>query len=145
VAAKSSGTHRCPQSLGFGRWRAEIADDRGVQTVTLWRPVGQADLDLTAQSGWTRFPPRLPGQPIFYRVLNEAYATKIAGDRATSAACCASRSTGVRGTVRAATGGIHELWIPAEQLEEFNDHIVGRIELVSEHRPRGFIWLVSRE
>lgn len=31
-------------------------------------------------SGWTRFPTRLVGQPIFYRVLNEDYATKIARD-----------------------------------------------------------------
>jgi hypothetical protein len=49
-------------------------------TVTLWRPVGQAELDLIERSDWSRFPPRLPGQPIFYPVLNEAYATKIARD-----------------------------------------------------------------
>jgi hypothetical protein len=48
--------------------------------VTLWRPVGQAELELIAESGWRRFPPRLPGQPIFYPVLNEAYATKVARD-----------------------------------------------------------------
>jgi hypothetical protein len=29
-------------------------------------------------SGWRAWPPRLPEQPIFYPVLNEDYATKIA-------------------------------------------------------------------
>jgi hypothetical protein len=28
-----------------------------------------------------------------------------------------------------------EYWIPAEQLAEFNDNIVGQIELISTHEP----------
>lgn len=32
-------------------------------------------------AGWRVCPPRLPDQPIFYPVLNEAYAVKIARDR----------------------------------------------------------------
>jgi hypothetical protein len=51
-----------------------------MSTVTLWRPVGQAELKLIERSGWRRFPPRLAGQPIFYPVLNEHYAAKIARD-----------------------------------------------------------------
>jgi hypothetical protein len=35
----------------------------------LYRPAGQAELDLIAGSGFTAFPPRLPGQPVFYPVL----------------------------------------------------------------------------
>ena len=31
----------------------------------LWRPMGQKELDLIAQSDWMAFPPRLPDQPIF--------------------------------------------------------------------------------
>jgi hypothetical protein len=32
-------------------------------------------------------------------------------------------------------GAIHdELWVPAEELDEFNAHIVGLIELVETHR-----------
>ncbi len=31
-------------------------------------------------SGWREWPLRLPGQPIFYPVLNEEYATMIARD-----------------------------------------------------------------
>jgi hypothetical protein len=48
-------------------------------TVTLlFRPVGQKEFDLIAQSGFRSFPPRLTGQPIFCPVLNEEYATFIA-------------------------------------------------------------------
>ena len=46
----------------------------------LYRPVNQQELDLIAASGWLEFPPRLPEQPIFYPVLNEDYATRIARD-----------------------------------------------------------------
>jgi hypothetical protein len=115
-------------------------------TIKLWRPVGQAELDLIEQSGWRRFPKRLPGQPIFYPVLNEDYATKIARDWNAK-----DPASGYVGYVlffevdadyvsryerhRVGGAGIDELWVPAEQLDEFNDHIVGRIELVSEHRP----------
>lgn len=44
----------------------------------LYRPIGTKELELVQESGYTRFPPRLPEQPIFYPVLNEKYATEIA-------------------------------------------------------------------
>jgi hypothetical protein len=47
---------------------------------TLWRPVGPQELVLIKHSGWKRFPPRLPDQPIFYPVLNFGYAEQIARD-----------------------------------------------------------------
>jgi hypothetical protein len=34
--------------------------------LVLYRPVGQEELDLIAESGFRAFPPRLPGQPVFY-------------------------------------------------------------------------------
>lgn len=49
-------------------------------TITLYRPVGQAELDLIAASGYKLFPPRLPEQPIFYPVLTREYAKQIARD-----------------------------------------------------------------
>ena len=49
-------------------------------TTTLFRPVGQRELELIAEASYRAFPPRLPGQPIFYPVLNEEYATQIARD-----------------------------------------------------------------
>ncbi len=50
------------------------------ETVTLYRPVGQKELDLIRESGYREFPPRLAWQPIFYPVLNEEYAVQIARD-----------------------------------------------------------------
>ena len=43
----------------------------------LYRPVGSKELELIKQSGYTKYPPRLPEQPIFYPVLNEKYANEI--------------------------------------------------------------------
>lgn len=50
------------------------------ETTVLWRPVGPEELELIRLSGWREWPPRLPGQPFFYPVLNEEYAIKIARD-----------------------------------------------------------------
>jgi hypothetical protein len=50
------------------------------ETTTLYRPTGSNELDRVRQSGWREWPPRLPEQPIFYPVLNEAYARQIARD-----------------------------------------------------------------
>jgi ribA/ribD-fused uncharacterized protein len=47
-------------------------------TITLYRPTGLVELELVKQSGFKRWPPRLPEQPIFYPVTNEAYAKQIA-------------------------------------------------------------------
>jgi hypothetical protein len=114
-------------------------------TITLWRPVGQRELELVAESGWKRPPPRLTGQPIFYPVLNQAYATKIARDWNTKDPASDHVGHVLRFDVvadharqfpprRIGGAGIDELWVPAEQLEEFNDHIAGRIELVATYR-----------
>jgi hypothetical protein len=47
-------------------------------TTELFRPVGPEELALLKQTGFKRWPPRLPGQPIFYPVTNEKYAAEIA-------------------------------------------------------------------
>ncbi len=49
-------------------------------TITLWRPLGPAELRLVEESGFRAFPSRLPEQPIFYPILNESYAAQIARD-----------------------------------------------------------------
>lgn len=51
-----------------------------MKPLTLFRPVGPAELELIRASGWKAFPPRLPDQPIFYPVLKEEYAISIARD-----------------------------------------------------------------
>lgn len=112
-------------------------------TSTLYRPVGQAELDLIEASGWRRFPPRLPGQPIFYPVLNREYATQIARDWNTKDPAsgyvgyvtCFEIDAGfvARYEERQVGGAIHrELWVPADELELFNDHIAGRIRVIAE-------------
>ncbi|MGA2651590.1 MAG: hypothetical protein ABSF28_13745 [Terracidiphilus sp.] len=109
-----------------------------MDTVILFRPTGEKELALIRESGWREFPPRLPEQPIFYPVLNEENAVHIARDWNT-------RDGGTGYVLRFAVEGdylsrfpvktvgarIHqEYWIPAEELCEFNRHIVGLIEVV---------------
>ena len=113
-----------------------------MQLTTLFRPVGARELDLIRDSGWREFPPRLPEQPIFYPVLNEEYAIQIARDWNTR-----DGSTGYvlrfeveteylkQFPIQTAGSRIHqEYWFPAEQLAEFNRHIAGLIEVLSEFR-----------
>jgi hypothetical protein len=66
------------------------------ETITLWRPVGPAELDLIRASGMTAFPPRLPDQPIFYPVTTEDYAFKSRAGftSAMSERCLALRGAG---------------------------------------------------
>ncbi|KYF68117.1 hypothetical protein [Sorangium cellulosum] len=114
-------------------------------TTTLYRPVGQAELDLIEASGRRRFPPRLPEQPIFYPVCNEEYATQIASRWNTAEGKVgyvtrfAVRSDFLaRYDVQIVGSRVHaEYWIPAEDLEAFNDAIVGTIEVIGEHRAGG--------
>ncbi|WP_433223393.1 ADP-ribosylation/crystallin J1 [Microtetraspora malaysiensis] len=112
---------------------------------TLWRPTGPEELELVRRSGWREWPSRLPEQPIFYPVLNEEYAIKIARDWNVphSGVGYVTRFQVdsdflARYPVRQAGGrDILELWVPAEELGEFNGHIVGLIEVVHEFRPVG--------
>jgi hypothetical protein len=112
-------------------------------TRILFRPVGlkEAELILTADSH--RFPPRLPEQPIFYPVLNLEYASQITREwnapKEPHFAGFVTRFTmnsnyAARFEEHVVGSSVHrELWVPADQLDEFNSHIVGRIELVEAH------------
>ena len=110
-----------------------------MNTRTLFRPVGPRELALIRASGFRSFPPRLPEQPIFYPVMNEAYAREIA-ERSNV------RESGAGFVTRFAVdadyvarfevqtvGARHhqELWVHAEELAEFNQHLVGRIEVIA--------------
>ena len=119
------------------------ADDA---TVTLYRPVGQQELDLIAATGYRRFPPRLPQQPIFYPVLNEEYARQIARDWNTKDDASGRVGYVTRFAVNAAYlrryephqagGRIHqEYWIPGADLDEFNANIAGLIEVIARFSP----------
>ena len=73
------GPRRADAVSGEGD-EAEMRSMTIEETTTLWRPVGPDELRLIEQSGMRAFPPRLPEQPIFYPVLSEEYAVKIARD-----------------------------------------------------------------
>ncbi len=112
------------------------------QTTTLYRPVGQAELDLIAATSMRRFPRRLPDQPIFYPVCNEEYGAQIASrwNTANGAVGYVTRFEVqteflAKYEIHVVGSKIHaEYWIPAEELEAFNDAICGTIEVISEHR-----------
>ena len=106
----------------------------------LYRPVGQKELDLIKLSNMTKFPPRLDWQPIFYPVLNEEYASQIAKEWNTN-----DEFSGYVGYVLSfeindkyfttfeiqnVGASIHnELWVPAEELENFNKEIINKITI----------------
>lgn len=117
-----------------------------METVTLYRPVGPKERDLIEASGWKAFPPRLPEQPIFYPVLNEEYATQIARDwnaKESGAGFVTRFEVDAKfvGRYAVRTVGLaalhQELWVPAGELEAFNRHIVGVIEVIATFRAAG--------
>ena len=124
-------------------WTFMMSQTDKPATVSLYRPVGAAELALIEASGFSHFPPRLPDQPIFYPVLNEDYATQIARDW--NARYSEPRVGYVtrfrvnsdylnRYEVHTVGSAIHqEYWIPAEDLDEFNRNIVGPIEVVARY------------
>jgi len=97
--------------------------------VTLWRPTGPEELALVEAAGWRAWPPRLLDQPIFYPVLNEEYATKIARDWNVKASGVGyvtrfevQREFLDRYEIQQAGGQtILEYWIPAEDLERHSE------------------------
>jgi hypothetical protein len=106
--------------------------------VKLYRPVGVSELELIAKSGWKSYPPRLSHQPIFYPVLSFPYAEAIAKNWNTK-----DPNSGFAGFVTSfevmddyvkrfpirIVGGRddQELWVPADELPEFNHNILGLI------------------
>jgi hypothetical protein len=112
------------------------------ETITMFRPTGPKELDLVAASGWRRWPPRLSGQPIFYPVTNREYAEQIAREWNVPESGVGyvtsfrvRRSFADKYATHRVGGTNHvEWWIPAEDLEELNENIVGTIEVVAEYR-----------
>jgi hypothetical protein len=113
--------------------------------VMLWRPVGPIELELIRKAGMREFPPRPPDQPIFYPVLSEDYAVKIARDWNVPASgsgfvtCFKVRRRFLQKySVQTAGGSAHlEYWIPAEAMASCNAAIVGEIKVVAEFHTTG--------
>ncbi|AMN45177.1 ADP-ribosylation/crystallin J1 [Rhodoplanes sp. Z2-YC6860] len=113
-------------------------------TITLFCSVGPGEYLLIEKSGFRAFPPRT-GQPMFYPVLTEAFALKIAHEWIVPDLKVAYVT---RFKVRRAylsrypvdnAGGkdLDEYWIPAADLPEFNQNIVGPIEIIRQFHAAG--------
>ena len=105
----------------------------------LYRPVSLQELESIYDSGMKAFPARLPQQPIFYPVLDLEYARKTASDWNVKRGQFAGYVTQfkvdddfIKHYEKHAVGktDYQELWIPEEDMEEFNRHLVGHIKVV---------------
>jgi len=134
----------CSSFIRTDRSHGNIVTVAEEATVELFRPVGPRELARIHELGDRAFPPRLPSQPIFYPVVNEFYARKIARDWNATKADTGYRGYVTRFLVRAdyasrfdvqtvGASWAKELWVPAEALEEFNSNIVGGIEVIAEY------------
>jgi len=108
---------------------------------TLYRPTGTREFELIMEAGFSKFPPRLNWQPIFYPVLNQEYAEQIALEWNTkdefSGYCGIVTSFEItdecflKYEVQNVGGAIHnEFWVPADELESFNASIINGIQIV---------------
>ncbi len=83
---------------------------------------------------------RLPGQPIFYPVTNERYAEEItrkwnvpSSGKGYITRFEVKKAFADRYKIQTVGARHHtEWWIPAEDLDELNNNIIGVIEVVSE-------------
>lgn len=109
-----------------------------MKTITLYRPVGIKELELIIENDFKAFPPRLEWQPIFYPVMNEDYAIEIAlkwntidafsGYSGFVTAFDVNKEYCEKYEIQNVGSKIHnELWVPAEELKDFNENITNKI------------------
>ncbi len=100
------------------------------------------------------FPARLPQQPIFYPVLQLEYARRIASGWNAKSGQSAGYVTQFKvedqyirqfETHPAGESQHQELWIPEEEIEEFNKHISGHIKLLEAHFGEAFQGFVPEQ
>lgn len=111
-----------------------------MKTTRLYRPVGEKEMILIVENGYKRFPPRLNWQPIFYPVLDEDYASEIAEKWNTrdefgnylGFVTCFEVLGEVANQYPVQNVGArnhNELWVPSEELDTFNQSIIGNIKV----------------
>jgi hypothetical protein len=109
---------------------------------TLYRPVGLDEAVKIVRVDGSGFPARRPEQPIFSSKLTRDYAEQVAQrwDAPNAMSGYAGFVTAfqvdteyvAQFKAHAVGSSIHrEVWVPAEQLEAFNQHLIGPIDLVS--------------
>ncbi|WP_218110540.1 hypothetical protein [Ostreibacterium oceani] len=113
---------------------------RNIETITCYRPTGQKELDLVIESNYLKWPPRLPEQPIFYPVTNEKYAIELTQWNITDFGKGYVTKFEVKKAFmdnypvkKVGAIGHTEWWIPAEDLDDLNRNIVGKIEVIGEY------------
>ncbi len=116
-----------------------MADD--IPTTILYCPLGKVELELIEQSGFRRFPSR-PDEPVLYPAHNEDDASECAKrwharlDGVGYVTRLQLRTECLARLEQQPVGGAQpeEYRVPADQLEEFNQAIVGPIEVVHTFR-----------
>ncbi|MFG1757852.1 PWWP domain-containing protein [Micromonospora echinofusca] len=110
-------------------------------TTALWRPMGQQERNLVRETGWRRWPALPPDRTHFFPILSEDFAIRAARDwDLFGSVRCVARfhvETGFLGRYSTRSFGgsaAPMLWVPAEELDEFNAHLVGPIEVTHEFR-----------
>jgi hypothetical protein len=127
-----------------------------MKIITLYRPIGQKELDLIKDSDYRFFPPRLSWQPIFYPVLDYEYACTIAREWNTN-----DDANGNVGYVtqfeisedyfknfeiqNVGSHNHNEIWVPAEELSIFNSKISGGIKVIKAFYGEKFIGIKEYE
>ncbi|MFP3832515.1 ADP-ribosylation/crystallin J1 [Chryseobacterium sp. SIMBA_028] len=112
-----------------------------MKTKRLYRPVGEKEMILIIKNEYKKFPPRLEWQPIFYPVLDEDYASEIAEKWNTrdefgnylgfvTQFDVLEEVTDQYPAQNVGARNHNELWVPSEELETFNQAIVGNIEVI---------------
>ncbi|WP_270639579.1 hypothetical protein [Longibaculum muris] len=120
----------------------------------LYRPVGLYEMKKILETDCKAFPPRQKQQPYFYPVLNKSYAKKIAFWNVKD------KDSGYVGfitefdvedsyiekyDVHCVGNEMHlELWIPAEDLHNFNKNIINQIKIVDVYYGDNYKGLLPR-
>src|SRR5262245_14355239 len=110
-------------------------------TTVLYKPVGCGELEAIRKSGFRAFPAPPFGQPTFKPMLTREYAAEVARDWSAK-----EKTRSYSGYITQfhvdteflahyspcqVGGTVHkEYWIPADELDRFNGHIRGLIEVI---------------
>ncbi len=102
-----------------------------IQLQTLYKPVGERELTMIERSGWTRFPPRIARRPVFYTDMTEDNAGNNAVQEAAYIIKFHVRKEYLKkyAITHNHTSDHDELRVPTDALEDFNNNIIGLIEV----------------
>ena len=127
-------------ALGLGGW-PQALDRLGCvmqDYVTLYRPVGPGQLAAIIAADWRAFPSQWSNQPFFFPLMDQAYAERVAqqwnvhnsGSGFVLRFRVCKRFLADYEPKRIGGPSNWEYRIPAAELAQFNQHIMGTIELV---------------